>query len=63
MNTTKVNSWEEALDELVEEKLMIWKVLQEVVELWESDAEPYELENIMAKARKVVELTEPKETA
>jgi hypothetical protein len=55
-----VNSWEEALDELVEEKLMVWKVLQEVVELWEADAEPYELENIMAKARKVVELTEPK---
>jgi len=55
-----VNSWEEALDELVEEKLMMWKVLQEVVELWETDAEPYELENIMAKARKVVELTEPK---
>jgi len=55
-----VNSWEEALDELVEEKLMMWKVLQEVVELWETDAEPYELENIMAKARKVCELTEPK---
>jgi hypothetical protein len=59
----KVNTWEEALNELVDEKLMIWKVLEEVVELWESDGEPYELENIMAKARKVMELTEPKETA
>lgn len=54
----KPHDWEEAYNQLTDEKDALWRMLSEVVDLWETDAPKHELENAMSKARHVVELTE-----
>jgi len=54
----KPHDWEEAYNQLTDEKDALWRMLSEVVDLWETDAPKHELENAMSKARHVIELTE-----
>ena len=56
----KPRNWEEAMDQLVEEKNALWDALDNLTTLWEMEASMNELENSVARARILLDNTEPK---
>jgi len=54
-------SWEEAFEEVVDEKNALWDALDNIVSLWDLEASMDELENSIARARILLEDTTPKE--
>jgi hypothetical protein len=53
----KPRNWEEAMDELVEEKNALWDALDNLVTLWEMEASMSDIENSVARARAVLNRT------
>ena len=53
----KPRNWEEAMDELVEEKNALWDALDNIVTLWEMEASMSDIENSVARARAVLNRT------
>jgi len=53
----KPRNWEEAMDELVEEKNALWDALDNLTTLWEMEASMSDLENSMGRARAVLNRT------
>jgi hypothetical protein len=47
----KINTWEEAMDELADEKNALWQMLDNIVTLWEMEASMSDIENSVARAR------------
>lgn len=58
MNTPR--NWEEAMDQLVEEKNALWDALDNLTTLWESAASDRAIDFSMKSARQVLNRTEPK---
>ena len=54
---TKPRDWEEAMDELVEEKRMLWDALDNLVSLWDMEADMRTLEDSVARARHALNAT------
>ena len=56
---TKIRTWEEALDQLADEKQALWQVLHNIVTEWErvgDDSCCFEkMERITAQARRILE--------
>jgi hypothetical protein len=57
----KINTWEEAMDELADEKNALWQMLDNIVTLWEMEASMSDIENSVARARALLNDTAPKE--
>jgi hypothetical protein len=57
----KINTWEEAMDELADEKNALWQMLDNIVTLWEMEASMSDIENSVARARILLGNTAPKE--
>jgi hypothetical protein len=57
----KINTWEEAMDELADEKNALWQMLDNIVTLWEMEASMSDIENSVARARILLNNTAPKE--
>ena len=57
----KPRNWEEAMDELVEEKLALWECLDNLIALWGFEAPMAEIENAMNRAKAILANTKPKE--
>lgn len=61
MHTKKVTSWEEALDQLADEKQALWQVLHNIVTEWErvgDDSCCFEkMEQLTAQAQRILEET------
>lgn len=59
MHTKKVTSWEEALDQLADEKQALWQVLHNIVTEWErvgDDSCCFEkMERLTAQAQRILE--------
>jgi len=59
MHTKKVTSWEEALDQLADEKQALWQVLHNIVMEWErvgDDSCCFEkMEQLTAQAQRILE--------
>lgn len=59
MHTKKVTSWEEALDQLADEKQALWQVLHNIVTEWErvgDDSCCFEkMEQLTAQAQRILE--------
>ena len=59
MQTKKVTSWEEALDQLADEKQALWQVLHNIVTEWErvgDDSCCFEkMEQLTAQAQRILE--------
>ncbi|MGA1008478.1 MAG: hypothetical protein ACO3SE_07890 [Sedimenticolaceae bacterium] len=47
-------NWEEAMDELAEEKNALWECLDNIVALWDMEASMSEIENAMSRARAIL---------
>lgn len=58
MNTPR--NWEEAMDQLVEEKNALWNALDNLTTLWESQASDRAIDFSMKAARQVLNQTKPK---
>lgn len=58
MNTPR--NWEEAMDQLVEEKNALWDALDNLTTLWESAASDRAIDFSMKSARQVLNRTKPK---
>ena len=54
----KPASWEEAMDELVDEKRIVEKALRDVVECWEQSGTPMEIDAVMNRAVVTLKLGE-----
>lgn len=61
MSHTTPRNWEEAMDQLVEEKNALWDALDNLTTLWDLEAGMDELENSVARARAVLDRTIPKQ--
>lgn len=57
----KHRNWEDAMDALVEEKKMLWEALDNLVSLWDMDANKNSLENAFAQARHALQATNIRE--
>jgi hypothetical protein len=57
----KINTWEEAMDELADEKNALWQMLDNIVTLWEMEASMSDIENSVARARALLNDTAPEE--
>ena len=57
----KPRNWEEAMDQLVEEKNALWDALDNIVTLWEMEASMSDIENSMGRARILLCNTAPEE--
>jgi hypothetical protein len=57
----KINTWEEAMDELADEKNALWQMLDNIVTLWEMEASMSDIENSVARARILLGNTAPEE--
>ena len=57
----KINTWEEALDQLADEKQALWQVLHNIVMEWEvvgDDSSCFEkMEQLTAQAQRILEET------
>jgi len=51
----KINTWEEAMDELADEKNALWQMLDNIVTLWEMEASMSDLESSMGRARDLLD--------
>ena len=58
---SKPRDWEEAFNEVIDEKNSLWTVLDNIVTLWEMEASQNEIENAMARGRHMLNIMEPKE--
>ena len=56
----KINTWEEAMDELADEKNALWQMLDNIVTLWEMEASMSDIENSVARARILLNDTKEK---
>lgn len=52
-------NWEEAMDQLTDEKRDLWDALDNLVSLWDMEADMRTLEDSVARARSVLDLTKP----
>jgi len=48
-----INSWDDAMDALVDDATALWDALDNVVELWDVEAPMHEIEDAIARARHV----------
>ena len=58
---SKPRDWEEAFNEVIDEKNSLWNVLDNIVTLWEMEAAQHEIENAMARGRHILDMMEPKD--
>ena len=58
---TKINTWEEAMDQLADEKNALWQMLDNIVTVWEMEGSMSDIENSMGRARALLDNTAPKE--
>lgn len=56
-----MNNWEEAMDELADEKNALWHALDNLTTLWELEASMSDIENSVARARILLDNTTPEE--
>jgi hypothetical protein len=61
MPQLKPQTWEEAMDQLADEKQMLWDALDNIVTLWEMEASMSDIENSVARARILLASTAPEE--
>ena len=61
MPQLKPQTWEEAMDQLTDEKQMLWHMLDNIITLWEMEASMSDIENSVARARALLDYTAPKE--
>ena len=54
------HNWEEAMDQLADEKNELWNALDNLTTLWESQASDRAIDFSMKSARQVLNQTEPK---
>jgi hypothetical protein len=47
-------NWEEAINELVEEKIALWECLDNIVALWDMEASMSEIENAVGRAKAIL---------
>jgi hypothetical protein len=58
---SKPRDWEEAFNEVIDEKNSLWTVLDNIVTLWEMEASQNEIENAMARGRHMLNIMEPQD--
>ena len=58
---TKINTWEEAMDQLADEKNALWDALDNIVTLWEMEGSISDIVNSMGRARALLDNTAPEE--
>ena len=56
------HDWDEAMDALADEKSMLWDALDNLVSLWDFEADIEDMENSFARARRVLNLTRTEES-
>jgi hypothetical protein len=61
MNTRRPHDWEEAMNDMADEKQELLDMLTNIVSLWEVEASMSEIENAMQRARRLINETIPKE--
>jgi hypothetical protein len=57
----KPRDWEEAFNQVIDEKQEVLDMLDNIVSLWEVEASQSELENAMTRARRLIISNQPKE--
>ena len=57
----KPRDWEEAFNQVIDEKQEVLNMLDNIVSLWEVEASQSELENAMTRARRLIISNQPKE--
>jgi hypothetical protein len=57
----KPRDWEEAFNQVIDEKQEVLDMLDNIVSLWEVEASQSELDNAMTRARRLIISNQPKE--